>query len=149
MRLLCGVGDHGWFKGPGPKISACGIGKRAAGIADGDHGQFVARAGCASGWCGEGDDPDPWVRPGSEGGGDAGDRAVRARWRAGPWRACLGRSGKRLAGPSTVWERAARGGGNVGRAVSLGWVRSGLSFLFWVWAGSSYFLFLYTLSFQF
>ena len=25
-----------------------------------------------------------------------------------------------------------------GRAGSLGWVRSGLSFLFWVWAGSSF-----------
>ena len=69
---------HGWFKGPGPKISACGIGKRAAGFADGYHGQFVARAGCASGWRGEGDDPDPWVRPGSEGG-----EATRTGWAAG------------------------------------------------------------------
>ena len=63
----------------------------------------------------EGEGADARARAVSGGAGSAcgrrGDGAVRARWRAGPWRACLGRSGKRLAGPSTVWERAARGGG--------------------------------------
>ena len=52
----------GWFKEPGPRISASGIGRKGCG----DRGRFVARGRCASGGHGEGDDPDPWVRPGSD-----------------------------------------------------------------------------------
>ena len=137
MRLVCGVGGHGWFKGPGPKISACGIGKRAVGIADGDHGQFVARAGCASGWRGVGDDPDPWVRPGSEGGRRRARAGLRATDERGPG---AGRAWAGLRAEGKGRELVGRTRNELGRGVLLGWASSR------IWAP---FLSLFYLSFLF
>jgi len=100
------------------------------GIAAGDHGWFVVRGCGASGGRGEGDGPDPWVGPGSEGRSDAHGALSARGWAAGAgwWgQACSGYAGDALVGRS-VGEASWAAGVRVGRGGKcgpgrLGWRR--------------------------